>query len=342
MGYNVYDYESTERMFSDAYILEQTDIVIVSNNSESECLDFNKRIKSIKHNLPIVFISRVFSKDTLTALTKSGAVNFILKPINYDEFTERIRNLLPSKMVSISVNELINSEVARATRGKYSVSVLTVSINEENQAEGEMNNNLLGMLTKLKEDCVHIYRSVDTVFEFGNQLMIILPFTNKEGTPVVIQKLLNHIKDNVDRFPYKLKLGAATFPEECRDAGSFLELAQSRMLRYNESKPEMIKPNKNAEKLKSASFVQSTNELNLRSIQESGGVKLVWDTVKGAAKYEVNRYSNGNLEESKFVYINRYTDNFVKLATPYTFQVRALTKTAQTIIEEHTMVFVKK
>lgn len=341
MGYTVYDYESAERMFADAYILEKTDLLIFSTNIESECVEFNKRVKNIRHNLPIVFISREFSKETFSVLSKSGAVNFILKPIDYEEFGERIKGLLPSRMLMITVDELINSEIARANRGKYSVSVMTISL-EEDGTNSDSNNNMISMFSRLREDSAHLYRSVDTIFELGNQLMIVLPFTKKEGVPVVIDKLVNHMKENELRFPHKIKVGAATYPEECYNAESLLELANNRMLKYNEANPEKLKKNENAEKIKKNVFVNSSSEMNLKAINDGGAVKLSWDNIKGAGRYEVNRYNDDILEESKFVYINRYTDNFVKIQTAYTYQVRALSKTSQTLAEAHALIFVKR
>ncbi|MCX7708762.1 MAG: response regulator [Clostridia bacterium] len=216
-------------------------IVWTVNSIDLKDFDSIKRVKSkeIYKNLPVVIVSKFTDRKYVIKAIESGACEYIAKP--YDELTatKKICGILgipletnkgqrlDEDIVMFNFGEMFTREVKAASRGKYALSLMLVSVIPEaksNPHAGDANEivEVIHKVIKLK------LRETDTVFFYGDgNLIILLPFADRNGIQIVDKKVRNvydtHTMIKQKNEGYDLIVSTVSFPEDGKIKEKLLE-----------------------------------------------------------------------------------------------------------------------
>lgn len=219
---NVGVYRYDKNIFSELEeILKQENIIFIPldddiTREDIELYIFNvdsqKEFDNIIFNSPFLIISSLNSSSNLLKSKKIGAIDYILKPfVDIMVISKRIeRSLKKNNDSSVKSNvlrtsnndKLIDIELKRAHRGKYPLSLLLVKILKNISDE-----ELIKLIDKMKVSL----RDSDSCLIYPDQdLIVMLPFADRDGTIVVVRKVYNLLSD----LSYKNYCLASIYPEE--------------------------------------------------------------------------------------------------------------------------------
>jgi DNA-binding NarL/FixJ family response regulator len=330
-GYNVSDYAQVGDWLESRTAQDRVDLMIVSVSNGDEALRFVQERKHELSSVPLIFLLREISKDTVSFLATQGAVDFLLKPVDNKRLLDRIHSLLPNRFITTNPEELIRSELARAERGKYSFSILQIGLKDPAQSE---ETPAVRVLDRLKTELAGQFRKVDSMFIYANKLVVLLPFTHKSGAKVVVGKVERFLKEHEALFPNKLAIGCATYPDDSKNWQGMLDIADSRMEAYELAKqiPAKAKEQKALE--------PAWNGFKIQAKIEGYSVKLSWENAIGSKLFEVRRYSGSYMEFSKKMHINRFLDNYTRAGAHYTYRIAGFSKQTGQKVESSIEVYV--
>lgn len=168
-----------------------------------------KNIKSKEHYqaIPIAIISKFTDRKYIVKAIESGVSEFIAKPYDNDTVVKKIDKLMGNiilgntgrekeDVLMFTFSDMLTREIKAAGRGSHPVTILLATVVDEG---GRMKNT--NEFYDVINDMVKITRTklrdTDTVFYYGsNNMIILLPFCNKEGSLVVEQKIKNIFNSN--------------------------------------------------------------------------------------------------------------------------------------------------
>lgn len=140
-------------------------------------------------NIPIIIMSSSSDVRTINAAIKAGAINYILKPFEDHLLIEKVKKIIGDPDViedneitgnAEKIKKIISIEYERALRGKQPLSFIKLKVE-----------------TKDNKDCANEIskkiRKIDMVYVFEENIIIILPLTDKKGLDVVLDKIDNHL-----------------------------------------------------------------------------------------------------------------------------------------------------
>lgn len=147
---------------------------------------------------PFVIISSLTDSKYLIRGHKLGALDYISKPfIDIERIVKRFQRILENENIAETqikkeqmnkVDKLIEIEIKRAHRGKYPLALASVVFEEKLSKEA-----LIRLIDKIKT----VLRDSDSCMPyFEGSIIIVLPFTDKVGSIIVVRKvadLLNSI-----------------------------------------------------------------------------------------------------------------------------------------------------
>lgn len=198
MGFEVFQAingkQVINNLFHDTYNLKDMDLMILDLYLED--IYGAEIIKTVKNNypqLPIIILSSENKQEKILECIDLGVEDYILKPIDKDNFIRRINKVLNNNNISQSENELTNhdedhfhyqllNEIDRAIRGKTNFSVIKYVFNEE------VNLDNIYQITKQS------LRAIDEVFLINNELFLICLYTDKPE--IIVKKLETIWKEN--------------------------------------------------------------------------------------------------------------------------------------------------
>lgn len=163
-------------------------------------------------NKPFIIISSVNNSGLLRKSNKLGALDFIFKPfVDVEATVKRIQRALQGnedKTSKLDQNKqsnndkLIDIELKRAHRGKYPFALLKIDFEQKLNTE---------IVIKLIDKIKLSLRESDSCLIYPNDnIIIMLPFADAEGTVVVARKIFNLLNN----LGYKGYCLGAQCPEE--------------------------------------------------------------------------------------------------------------------------------
>lgn len=134
--------------------------------------------------------------------------------------------------------EQIEIELGRAQRYDHSLSILFVDLDnfkEINDTYGHQTGN--DMLRKISHFIKQAVRLTDTVFRYGgDEFVVILPETHKEGALIVGERIRKGMAENVisAENPVNVSLGLSTYPEDGVFGPDLIKKADSALYKAKE------------------------------------------------------------------------------------------------------------
>jgi two-component system, sensor histidine kinase and response regulator len=223
-------------------------IIWTINSIDLKDYDVIKRLKSREEykNIPVIIVSRFTDKKYIIKAIEAGATEFIAKPYDKDTVVKKIGRILgisiektmdkspEEDIVVFNFSEMLSKEIKSASRGGYEMSIMMVSVTQDNSIVNakDISEELVALINKIIK--VRL-RETDTIFSYGtNNLVILLPFAGNEGSMVVEEKVkdvfLNHslIKQkNTDN--YSLITASVSFPCDGKIKDKLLEKLEKKL-----------------------------------------------------------------------------------------------------------------
>lgn len=227
-------------------------------------LDLIKYIKKINEDIAIIIFTGFASLETSILAMNEGAFSYMKKPVNIDELKVIIVKALKMQTLSFRNKELLNklkelslkdsltglynygymrerlsSELKRARRYALPFSIIMMDVDyfkSVNDAYGhECGDKVLKELAQLLKNSA---RDNDVIVRYGGEeFVLLLPDTNKDGAIKLGRQLLLSIKEHDfggrgKDIKLKMSAGIANFPDDSAGGDSdFLNLVD-RVLRY--------------------------------------------------------------------------------------------------------------
>ena len=228
---NVKDADEAEATFKDRKI-NYNAIVWAMNSVDFSVFDAIKHLKTKEEfkSIPIVIISKFTDKRYIIKAIESGAIEYIAKPYNEETvlnklcrvlgipFEKSSVNLLDEDIITFNFKELLNKELKAASRGGYDFSLImaTVVQKENNIVKNEDKNNLIGLINRVIKNNL---RETDSSFIYtSSNILILLPFSDKDGTKAIEQKIRNIYESNSmikkKNEGYHLVIASITYPDD--------------------------------------------------------------------------------------------------------------------------------
>jgi len=228
--------------------------------------DICQRLKEMDkgNDIAIIVVTCLHDLDSKITGMELGADDFLVKPINRQELTVRIKSLLEKKQqltrlrshYETAVNQAIydwlsgvynhgyfkrflDLEIKRSLRQGYPVSLLMIDIDDF-----KVYNDSLGhsagdeILKELAQIMKNMIREVDLVSRYGgDEFAIVLPYADKMGGALVARRIEQAIQEHdfLRRRSAQLKrltcsMGVAMFPSDASSGEELVERADEMLL----------------------------------------------------------------------------------------------------------------
>lgn len=160
-----------------------------------------KRIKQKCPSIPIIIMTSNNKKDIFLKGITEGASDFILKPFEDEFLRNRIKKYLEastdlqeaSGIVLKSLDQYINSELRKAKKGGYPLSLLmSTFFKPVNEVTAEIEKEYLALSGVIYTSLNEIFWDTDVFVQYGSQSFIgVFPFCDKSNTAIIEEKLNN-------------------------------------------------------------------------------------------------------------------------------------------------------
>ncbi len=194
-----------------------------------------------KHkNIPVIVISRFTDKSHIIRAIEAGASEYIVKPYSDSVLLNKILKVIglpysnPESFTHDSIEislftlpELFNKEFKAASRGGYPLSLFLVSPVQTEGTEEECINEMESFADLVKKVISTRIRETDMVFKYGNNIIVLLPFTDKIGVDAFEDKIKrlfeSHTAIKQRKKGYGFLTASVSFPEESKIKEKLLE-----------------------------------------------------------------------------------------------------------------------
>jgi len=195
------------------------------------------RRKSTQIRIPIMVISASPRSEDVLLMYNLGIDDYYLKPLDAEVLSKRVKRLLEMfpiaaeahypDAIELDLDQLIDFEIARASRGNYQFSIIQLSIDFD--MAKHLADHYVQDLMNLCYDTLHRQlRETDLLIGSDKRLLILCPFSDRMGTQVVIGKILEHLKGYEAEYPLNiLELSYAIYPYDGRDKNGLLVYANA-------------------------------------------------------------------------------------------------------------------
>jgi DNA-binding response OmpR family regulator len=204
--------------FSKEIPLSKIDLILLDIYLKDESgLDLLSFLTENYPNIPIIMLSAEGKREVIMKTLDLGAKDYILKPFDKKILLNRINSLISSKSIRTTTKEDIltnnlNSfrtnlslEINRSIRSKLPVSILKLKL------KGKI---LQDKLNKVKEILTNEIRDVDQVFIISKrEFILLLPLTDRKGVQVLLERLKNKLKENIEDIEKNVDVIILTFPD---------------------------------------------------------------------------------------------------------------------------------
>ncbi len=227
--------------------IEVSLIIMDIGMNEEKGFDILNKIKLKKPSVPILILTANNKKQTFTRCIEEGVAGYILKPVENAYLLEKVLSIInttkrvngiPLKIeedIRIDIKSFINTEITKAKKGKYEITLILASffvLSDEPSIKNEKNIALAARL--LYEKLSSMLWETDIVEKYGPQTYLgFFPFCGKDNSTKVINKIYEAFeevkKDNVQLKYFKLGVGDLTFPTDEDDKELFMEELEKKM-----------------------------------------------------------------------------------------------------------------
>lgn len=215
-------------------------------------IELLKEIKKTNQDMMVIVFTGFASLESSVAALNEGAFAYIQKPLNMDEVRLTIKKALKMQQLTLDnknllsrlrdlslkdpltglynyryLRERLDSEFKRAKRYVLPLSVIMLDIDyfkSINDVYGHQYGDIiLKEFSQYLNGCI---RKNDIVVRYGGEeFMVILPDTNKEGVILFAARLLDLLKEHIfdpknNKIKLKTSLGIAVFPDDGIDTES--------------------------------------------------------------------------------------------------------------------------
>ena len=236
--HNVKDVEEAETAFKDPKV-KYTTVVWAMNSVVLSVFDEIHRLKAKEEfkNIPIVIISKFTDKKYIIKAIEAGAVEYIAKPYNEETvlnklcrvlgipFEKTAENLLDEDILTYNFNEMLNKELKAVSRGGYRFSLMRVTVLQEIEPvlqeiepvlSPEDSSQVIELINRVLKNNL---RETDSSFIYkSNNIMILLPFADKDGAIIIEQKIKSIYDKNSmigkKNKGYVLAVASITYPDD--------------------------------------------------------------------------------------------------------------------------------
>lgn len=302
-----------------------------------------KEVKKINEETVIIVLTGYASLESAIYAMNEGAFSYIQKPLNVDELKITIKKALNMQWLSLSNKTLITrlkelslkdpltglynyrylrerlfSEFKRAKRYINPLSIVMVDIDyfkSVNDIYGHQYGDLI--IKEIAHTLIKFSRSFDIVTRYGGEeFIILLPDTNKEGAIISAERLLYRISEHIfdeksNKIKLKVSMGISSFPEDGANTESeFLDFADKALRSAKELGGNRL------------FTFKRISDNDIKKITQRGGKDNIYKLKEKLSKLE-NRVNQTLLEsiyafaktiEAKDYYTGEHAENMVALA----------------------------
>lgn len=215
------------------------DMIIVELNLNQESgFDVIRKLKDQGIKSTIIIVSLDNRKDTIVRGFKEGAVDYILKPLNDKELIKRLLKYidfnkaenLGEKIVQMNFQEYLSSELRKASKGNYFVSIIMFSLDKQvDSKKGIDAQEYLSSFEYVYKSLNELFWETDLFVKYGQQNYIgIFPFSDIESTHIILDKIYDRFEIMKSKekhlAEYKLVNAFVTYPTEGTGKDEILEI----------------------------------------------------------------------------------------------------------------------
>lgn len=244
-------------------------------------LELLKDARKISEETIVILVTGYASLESTIEALNEGAFAYMQKPLNIDELRITIKKALKMQKLSLDNKELLSrlkelslkdpltglhnyrylrerlsAEFKRAKRYILPISAVMLDIDyfkSINDIYGHQYGDAI--LKELSHLLINATRSIDVVIRYGGEeFLILLPDTNKEGAVIFGSRLLNMLTEHIydhrgNKIKLKMSMGITSFPEDNVNSESgFLDAADEALRNAKEIGGNRVSVYKNSVK----------------------------------------------------------------------------------------------
>lgn len=309
---------------------------------DGEGINLLPSIKECNQDTAVIILTAFASLSTAISAMKSGAYSYLSKPLNIEELKITIKKALDNQKTIIKNRELLyklkelnlkdpftgfynyrylkerlKAEFQRAKRHLLSLSVLKIDIDyfeSINELYGDTyGDSILKEFARLiKRYC----RQIDIIARTGGEeFVIILPETDKEGAVIIAQRFLSKIKSHIfDKKGKRIKLnasiGVGSFPEDgVKSASQILDIVSRSIREAKQRGGGNIATYKGVSNKKIKEIIKKGEEESIDKLRSR--IIRIEDTMQKAFLESI--YAFAKAVEAKDQYTSHHAENMISL-----------------------------
>jgi len=204
------------------------------------------KIRESHETLPIVILTTIGKRSQFIKGLQHGAVDYILLPLNEENFMSRIMKHLKLSIDSVDTVEnkstpeidfqqYLSREFKRAVKGSYSLSiVMSVFFKTADEFNEDIENEYLELNNNVYDSFKSLFWETDLFVKYGSQSFIgIFPFSDEKNTHVILDKMdksFENIKVENDKYSdYNVVTVFITYPFDGSSQEDLLQKLSEKM-----------------------------------------------------------------------------------------------------------------
>ena len=205
---NVIEVSSSEKLFGEIRKIEiKPCLIILELNLENESgFSAMEKLKNKNLDIPIIILTSENKRSSFIKGIQAGAIDYILKPFKDEEFKERIVKHITfkpkevdhvNKEFSFNFQRYLQSELKKAEKGKYSVSILMSTFYRPVEVFNEViEKEYLSINDLIYNQLRELFWDTDIFVKYGSQSFIgIFPFSDENTTKTITEKINSSFKE---------------------------------------------------------------------------------------------------------------------------------------------------
>ncbi len=230
---------------------DMIDLIIVAIQKEiGNDFDIITKLRTKYKYKDIPFVVLAPKSDVMKGVAM-GACDYMILPYNPLDLCSQVKTLLHNLKqdrsvyrsqteVAMSFHEYFNSEINRADRGNYELSIILFSIGASTASDGIVSDPLLKATNHLSSIIKNKLRSTDTIIRYNPYNIIgFLPFTSKFNAEIVAIKVQDIYEQFTHQNPLENQLNLSyaivSFPEDGENIEDLLYNAEFNLHLYRKA-----------------------------------------------------------------------------------------------------------